>query len=186
MLKKFSTKELIFLALMGALLFVVNFALGSWLIIVTGIPGSSILITAITNIFLMTLVTLIIRKFWSLPILYLVYAFLTFPTPLGGAPPGFWPKIGMLVIPVIFFEIAIYALKFKKSGFILGLVLYALSALLYLPVYYFFGMPEFEKMMTIIVPGILVLFTFGLIGMWLGFLVYKKIKNKRIVKQLSS
>ena len=47
MLKKFTTRELIFIALMAALLFVTNLIISGAVISITGVPASSGFITGI-------------------------------------------------------------------------------------------------------------------------------------------
>ena len=48
MFKSFTTKELVFIALMGAALFVINLILAAGIIAITGIPLSSAFVTGIT------------------------------------------------------------------------------------------------------------------------------------------
>ena len=92
----FKTKELIFIALMAALLFVLNFTIGAGIIAATGIPASSALIDGITNLAVVTFVALVLRKFGAIALLYLVYAIIALPTHMAGGPPGFILKIPLL------------------------------------------------------------------------------------------
>ena len=183
----FKTKELIFIALMAALLFVLNFTIGAGIIAATGIPASSALIDGITNLAVVTFVALVLRKFGAIALLYLVYAIIALPTHMAGGPPGFILKIPFLAGSALLFDLTIYLLKYRKSGFIIGLPILTLFGFaLYIATYYFLGMPEFQKLLTAL-PVIFVSFTvLGYIGMWIGFKIYNRTKNKRAVLQITS
>lgn len=183
----FKTKELIFIALTAALLFVVNFSIGAGIIAVTGIPGASGFITGITNLIFITIVALTLRKFGAVSLLYLIYGIIALPTHMAGGPPGFIWKIPVLVLIALLFEITIYIAKFRKIGFILGLPVFVVGGMmLYLGTYYLLGMPEFDKMYSAALALAVIFTVLGYIGMWLGFILYNRLKNKRIIKQISA
>src|SRR3989344_2613158 len=184
---RFHTKELIFIALMSALLFVINFTIGAGIIAVTGIPGSSAFITGISNLMFLTFVALVVRKFGVLTLFYLVYAVIALPTHMAGGPPGFIWKIPLLAISAFLMDIVLYYTKFKKVGFIIGLpILTVFGFLLYLVTYYLLGMPEFEKLYSVMVVMSIIFIALGYFGMWIGFILYNKMKNKRIIAQIGS
>ncbi len=187
MFKSFTIKGIVFIALMGALLFVVNFSLGAGIIVISGIPASSGFITGLTNLIFITLTALIIRKFGSVTLMYVVYGLLAIPTPMAGGAPGLVWKVIPLIISAFLLEIPLYAAKYKKLGFIIGVpVLIVVGAISYVLFYVLLGLPEADKFLKAI-PIMLVAFTIlGYIGTWLGFVIYNKIKNKSFVRQLSS
>lgn len=185
MLEKFTTKQFVFLALITALMFVVDMTLGSWIIAITGIPGTSALINTLLNLFILTISLLVLRKFGTATIIYGLYGLIALPTALAGGGPGFWPKVPLSIISGLLFEIPVILTGFKKRGFAVGLILLALGYLLYVPVYYLMGVPELQQIKKILIPGIIAVIVLGAIGIWLGFLVYNKIKNKSLVKQIS-
>ena len=183
----FTTKQLIFIALMAALLFVVNFTIGAGIIAVTEIPASSGFITGLTNVLVVTFVALTMRKFGALSLLYLVYGILALPTFMAGGPPGFVWKIPMLVLSAFIFESGLWFFRYKKYGFIISLPIFVVTGLLiYLGGFWLFGIPGLDKFIQAI-PVFLVLFIMlGYLGMWLGFKLFNKFKNKRILQQITS
>ena len=183
----FQTRELIFIALMAALLFVVNFSIGEGIIVATGIPGASGFITGITNVLFITFVALNLRKFGAVSLLYLVYGIIALPTHMAGGPPGFILKIPVLVLIALSYEIIIYFARFKKIGFIIGLPIFVIfGMMLYLGTYYLLGMPEFNKMYGAALTLTIVFTIFGYLGLWLGFLLYNRLKDKRIIRQITN
>ncbi len=172
---------------MAALLFVFNFTLGAGIIAVTGIPGGSALITGITNLIVITFVALTLKRVGSLTLLYFVYGIIALPTHMAGGPPGFIWKIPLLVISAFLFEILLYFSNYKKIGFIIGLPIFTIFGFgTYLLTYWLLGMPEFEKLSTTL-HIIFIMFTIlGYIGMWLGFILYNRLKNKRILAQITA
>ena len=99
MLKKFTTRELVFIALFATTLLIVNLLLGGWLIALTGIPMANGIVTGITfGLFLLILIKMS-PKFGSLTLFLLVYSVLELPTTLGGAP-GFWPKVPINILNI--------------------------------------------------------------------------------------
>lgn len=186
MFKRFNTKQLIFIALMSALLFAINFTIGSGIISITGIPASSLFVTGITNLIVLTFVILVLKKLWSLTLLYTLYGILALPTHMAGGPPGFLLKVPIVALSVFTLEITIYLTKFKKYGFFLGLAIFTLiGSALYLTTYYLLGMPEFDKMFKAITPLTIALLILGSLGILIGFTLYNKLKNKRILQQIS-
>lgn len=183
---KFNTRELIFIALMGALLFIINFSAGGWVIAATGIPGGSAFVTGFTNLMFVAFVGLTVRKFGVLSLMYLIYGILALPTHMAGGPPGFVWKILPLVIGALVIDICI-KVSGEKKGLIIGLPLYiAVTLPLFLGIYYTLGMPEFDKMLSA-APVLAVAFlVLGYLGMWAGFKVHQKLKNKRLLKQLTA
>ena len=186
MLKKFTTKQLVFIALMAAFLFVINFGIGGWIIAITGIPSGSIFLTGITNLVAVTLIALTVRKFGSISLMYLVYSIIALPTPMAGGPPGYVWKILLNVIAALGGEAVIYHFNYQKKGFIIGLpVLTVFMLAIYLAAFRTLGMPEYDKMLSAVYFMGAAFIVLGYLGMWLGFMVYNRFKDKSIVKQLS-
>lgn len=185
MLKHFTTKELIFIALMSALLIVVNLVFG--VVLETISIEAAEFITGLTNTIFIAFVALTFKRLGALSLFYLIYSLLTLPFPLGGGPPGFFLKIPLLVIPIIFFDLILYFTNFQKSGFIIGLPIFIIIlALTHLAIFYLLNMPQFNmllKAIWILVIGLIVL---GYVGISLGFTLYNKLKNKRIIQQITN
>jgi len=183
----FKTKELIFIALMAAALFVVNLIIGSGIIAATGVPGASGFVTGLTNLIFITFTALVLKRFWSLTILYLIYGILAIPTPMAGGPPGFFWKIIPLVITAFIFEVVVRIFNYRKRGFVIALpafVVVGISA--YILTYWILGMPELEKIIAVWPIMIALFVPLGYLGIWLGFKIYNRTKNKRVVYQITS
>src|SRR3989338_10383853 len=139
----FKTKELIFIALMAAALFVVNLIIGSGIIAATGVPGASGFVTGLTNLIFITFTALVLKRFWYLTILYLVYGILAIPTPMAGGPQGFIFKIIPLVITAFTFEVVVNFFNYRKKGFVIALPAFVIIGFFaYILTYWLLGMPE--------------------------------------------
>lgn len=184
MLRTFTTKQLIFIALMAALLFVINFVVGEGIIVATGIPGSSGFVTGLTNLAVLTLIGLIFRRLGAITLLYLIYGFLAIPTHMAGGPPGAIWKIIPLIITAFVFDLPTWLFKYRKVGFIVGLPAFVIIGLVvYIGAYRLMGIPLDEFIHVL--PWLIVAFTLlGYIGVWLGFVLYNRLKNKRMIRQI--
>lgn len=183
----FKTRELVFIALMGALLASVNILIGSGVIAVTGIPAGSTLVTGISNTLAITVVALTLKKLPSVTLMYLIYGFITLPTHLGGGPPGFLWKIPMLVFFAFVMEICLWFGNYKKSSFFIGLLAYTVVGIAgELGLFYLLGMPEYDKLLAAVPILAAAFIVLGSLGIWIGFNVYNRIKNKNIVLQISN
>jgi hypothetical protein len=186
MSKKFSTKELIFIAVMSAFLFAVNFSIGSWVIVISGIPGSSVFVTGITNLIVVTFVALSLKRFGSITLLYFIYGILSLPTNMNGGPPGFVWKVPIMALTALSMESVFHFMGYTKKSFIFSLPALAASGLLlYLGAYYFLGMPEFETIAKVWLVMLVVVMIMGCIGIQIGFLLYNKLKDKPLLKQFT-
>src|SRR3989344_7450991 len=184
MFKKFNTKELVFLAFMAAFLIALNLVIGTAAATFSLEAGE--FIGGITNAIVLTFVALTLNRFGAISIFYLIYSLLALPFPLGGGPPGFMLKIPLLVIPIIFFDLILYLTKFKKLGFVVGwpISIFAL-AIVHLLIFYLLEMPEFDKLLKALPILIIGLIVLGYLGIWIGFKIYNKLKDKRIIQQIS-
>ncbi|MDO8661539.1 MAG: MptD family putative ECF transporter S component [Candidatus Woesearchaeota archaeon] len=182
----FTIRQLIFIALMSALLFVVNLTIGSGIIALTGIPGGSAFVTGISNLVVIVFVALTLKKFGSLSLLYLIYGLLALPTDMAGGPPGFIWKIPLLVVPTLLFDYIIWQSNYAKKGFIIGFPFFTVFGFaLYLGTFWLLGMPEFSRMYNAFALLAIVFIVLGYFGMWLGFMLYNRLKNSAVLRQIS-
>ena len=185
MLKKFETKELIFAALMGALMFVLSFAFGSVLNVALGNPSASAFISTLIQPIIVVVALLIIRKFGVATMMYFIYGVLAIPTNMMGGLPG--PlKIVLALTMGLSFDIVTRVGKYNKISLFLGaIVIYLTSMPLLIYFYIKLGIPGADKFIAAapILIAISVIETF--IGIFVGLYVYKKIQNKTIVRQIS-
>ena len=83
--RKFNTKELAFIGLMGALMFALSFLFGNVLNIATGNPAASGFITQIIQGVILTVAILTTRKFGTATYMWLIYGILAIPEYVGRA-----------------------------------------------------------------------------------------------------
>jgi len=184
MLKGFKTKELIFLTLMGVLMFLIDFSISSGIDAASGISGIGYIVSGFIFVGLGVFAALVVRRFFSITILGLIYGVLAIPTPIFG-PPGFYKIIIGLSVGIIA-DLIVFLFRYKKLGYYLS---FTIGNLLTLPIWIFvlisFGLPGVDAVIKIIWLVIGVYFIQGLFGAWIGFKLYNKIKNKKIIKQIS-
>jgi len=182
MLKRFTTKELILIALVSALSVAFAYAFGV-LNIITGIP----LLAAVNGLFSVILATflyLTIKKFGTIIIYFLIHGILIIPGPAMG-PPGIYKPIVLLIIALVTETILIIGERKVRVAIpiamSLGLVL--VPVLTYL-IASAMGIPNMEKTLSVLLPMTLTALVFGLIGGWLGLKLHDKLKNKKIFRQM--
>lgn len=185
MLKKFTTKELIFIALLGALVFVLDFILVVGLEAVIGIPGVGLLIDTIILIAIAVVGAKIVPKFGVFTIWALIYSVLAIPTNIIG-PPGIYKIVIGLVLGLLG-DVILFLFRYKNLGYYLSLTI---ANVLTIPFLYFFliklGLPGASELKSAVVYFIPIVVVEGLLGAWIGIKLYNKIKTKRFVKQLQS
>ena len=183
----FKTKELIFIALMAAALFVTNLVIGSGIVAITEVPGANGFVTGLTNLVFITFAALVLKRFWSVTTLCFIYGILVIPTSLGGGPPGFIFKIIPLLITAFIFDVVINLFSYKKKGFIIALLAFViLGVFAYIITYWILGMPELEKILRVWPIMAVIFVILGYLGMWIGFTIYNRMKNKRVILQITS
>jgi len=185
MLKSFSTKQLIFIALMATLLLIINLVLGGGLIAITGIPMINAVVTGITFGLFVVLVALTLPKFGSLTLFVLVYAILELPTPLGGGP-GFWPKIPINIITGLVADFLLIGFKYKKwSYFPLLYILVTVNTFVFIYFMKLLGVAGWNVILSMLWWVLPLYFVLGTVGILLGFYIHKKIKDKRAYLQIA-
>lgn len=185
MLKTFNTKQLVFIALMSSLIFVINLIIGGAINSATGIPLSSAFFTSVVFGISVIVVTRIMPKFGTWTLLLLIYSILEIPTSLGGAP-GFWPKIPINVITGILADITLYFVNYKKWGmFIAFYVLATVNMLAFAFFLLLLKIPGSEKLLNILYILIPAYCIIGTIGLFTGLTIWNRIKDKKIIKQIS-
>lgn len=185
-LKQFSTKQIIFIALMAALLFALDLALVSGIDAAVGIPGTGVLVDSLLFVSIATIIGLTVRKFGTYTWLAFIYSVLTVPTNLLG-PPGIYKLILGLILGLIA-DIVVIIFKYKKIGYILSLTIantllipFMLFALKFLKLP---GADELAKLLWFFI-GIVVIES--IIGAWIGIKLYdNKISKIKVVKQITS
>lgn len=180
------TKDLIFIALMGAAWFVLDYLIGQWINAVTGLFLIGAFLGSIIAGFFVVVMIKIRPKFWTFTLALLIFGLLAFPTGSSG-PAGFWPKIIINALIGLIGDIFIKATRYKNWAIFVAF--YILSAgLLYGLTFamILMGVPEAGKTLSLMHFVVLGYWIIGSIGLWLGFRVYRKIKDKSLVRQISA
>ena len=186
MLEKLSTKQIVFAGLMGALMFVLSFVLGSGLNVALGNPAASGLVSCLVQSIIMTVSILISKRFGIVTLMWLVYGVLAIPTNMLGGLPGLL-KVALALGIGIIFDSVIYFCRYKKWSFFLGFVImYAVLVPANLWIYSVLGLPGKDVLFKYAVYLFAIFLLESFIGIWIGFGVYNKIKNKSIIRQISS
>ena len=186
MFKKFETKELVFLSLIGALEFVVAFAVGLGIVAATGIPASGGLATNLFVVFILATGLLVVRKFGAALHIVLVHMLLALPTASIGPPGIYKVAIGLIFAFVVdtilclgrykgvFYYIAL------TMGFIVFLPLFLYSLIL-------LGLPGAENLSNLLIPAIGIYIFEALLGTYLARLFYnKKLRDLNLIKQIQN
>lgn len=184
MLKRFTTKQLIFIALSGAIIFAVAFLIGAGLIAVTGTPLVGGLINTLFLAALLVICLLTLRKFGTATLIMFILSVLAIPTATFG-PPGIY-KIAVALFLGIFADTLLYIGKYKKGSYyltiILGFIILPFVQLFFMVL---LNLPGVDKVKELILILAGVYAVEALIGIWLGFLIFNKIKNRSAIKQIS-
>jgi len=188
MLKNFSTRELIFLTLIGAFMFLADWFIAAPITAATGISGTGGLVSTFFWALIAIFGGLVVRKFGSFSLMHLIYGFLTILAPITLLPGIF--KIILFGLMGLLTDIIIYAYKYKKFGYYMGMIIghifFFIGAYL---LYTWLGIPTTSQVkgayiMVFIIP-LLTLFMCGL-GVFAGYRIFLKIKNRRIIKNIIS
>lgn len=184
MLKHFTTKELIFTALIGALGFVVAFGLGAGLLAVTGTPMLGGIIVNLFVSFIWVCAVLVVRKFGVLTLILLIHSLLSMPT-INFGPPGAY-KIIIGVTLGLLMDIILYSTRYKKASYYFSAALGFLLAVPYMILFLkILKMPALEKLSPLMYPLMGIYLVEALIGTYLAFKFYdKKLKYLRIIQQI--
>lgn len=180
--RKFNTKELAFIGLMGALMFALSFLFGNVLNIATGNPAASGFITQIIQGIILTVAILTTRKFGTATYMWLIYGILAIPTNMWGGLPGIYKVLISLATGLIF-DTVIYLFRYKIKGFFIGSVTtYIVLVPLLLWFYTQLNIPGAEKVLKYWPIMIVIFFALFSLGIWIGTKIFNRIKNKRTIK----
>jgi hypothetical protein len=186
MLKGFKTKELIFIAILGAIVFAFDILFITSIEALVGIPGIGVLVDTIFVVGIATIGGLVVKKFGLFTGWSIVYSALAIPTNIIG-PPGIYKLLIGLILGFVA-DLIVFAFKYKKVGYYLSL---AIANTLCMPFILFLllklGLPGADQLAKAIWIFIPVAFIESLIGAWLGIRLYeKKLSKTKIVRQIGN
>lgn len=180
--KRFNTKELAFIGLMGALMFVLSFLFGSALNIATGNPAASGFITQIIQGIILTVAVLTTRKFGTATYMWLIYGILAIPTNMWGGLPGMYKVLISLATGLIF-DTVIYLFRYKIKGLFVGSITqYIVLVPILLWFYTQLNIPGAEKVLKYWPIMLVIFFALFSLGILVGLKIFNRIKNKRTIK----
>lgn len=169
---------------MGAVLFLQDISISIPIYAATGIPGAGYAIIGITFVLVAIVGALVVPRFGSFTIMAFIYSVIAIPTPVYG-PPGLF-KVLMSVMVGLIGDLLICVFRFKRPGYYLaGAVCNMVSVLLYVQMAFLLGLPEAGDYANTLWTLVVIYGVEGLIGTWLGHIVFDKIKKRRIVQQIS-
>ncbi len=179
MLKRFTTKELILIALFSAIIFVMELSLSAF-----GGTIPMVLFVSIVDAMAAILILLIIRKFGVLILASILVSTIALPTPAFGVPGV--AKYLVLVPTAIVAEIVFFTLQKRKklASIISGGLFVSTSSITYYLTARLLGLPSLQESGLSLF--ILIGFVIGAIGGILGYLLHNKLKNKQLIKQIQS
>jgi len=184
MLKKFTTRQLVFIALWSALLAVVNSAVGIAITAAVGVPLASRIFTGITVGLSVLIIVRTIPKLGALTLLMTIYSILGFPAGAAGIP-GFWPSIPITIASVFVGDFLIYLTRFKTwSIFLAWYVAVPLNIGGFLLALWALGIPQLDKLLPVAHIVVLVNLVCGTLGIILGLWAYTRLKDMRLIRQL--
>jgi hypothetical protein len=168
-----TTKEYLFLGVMGAVSFVFAFILGSAVNIATGIPLTGGIINGIIVGVMLTIGIKGVDKFGAGTILWVVFSILAIPTVTLG-PPGIY-KVAVGLLGGLTWDVTISIFKRSKIGYILGgavgsiVIIWGvfLAATL-------LGLPSAEKLRSALIFLIPFNGLLGAVSVYAGLIIYDK------------
>jgi len=154
-----------------------------------GIPGAAGIIMIFYGPLIYVLCGLLIQKFGAITLMMFIFSVFALPLPALGTP-GFLPKILIAVIIGLVADLVfkIFREKEKIAVLIIGAISPPLFQLSIYGVSFLFGVPGIERLAKFLFSPITILgiMIVGVIGAYLGYLIYQKIENTAVVKRIQA
>jgi len=166
----------------GAISFVVMWALGSVLLIASGMPLVGGIASSIMNAFVLIIGIRLVDMVGTATIISLIVTSLAIPTVILG-PPGVYKILLGLYMGVIF-EGFVFIFRYHKLAYLFGLAItFAASVPLEYYIFKVLGFPAADQIRPMMYVIMLVYFINGLLGSWLGQRFYdRKISKLKVVR----
>jgi hypothetical protein len=171
---------------LGILILVVNLLTGTLVVMATGIMASGAFLMMILGPLLYVLSRLILPKFGAATLVGLVYGVASLAFPIMG-PPGFFPKLIIAAgegfgVDIVFL---IIKNKDKLASIIAGLVGDYLAMFFLVGSFKLFLPPAVSEGFLKMLPAVLIAILFlGTLGGYLAWLIFQKIKDRKVIVKL--
>lgn len=182
----FKSGELIFIGIMAAVTFGTGFALGAVLNVATGTPMVGGLLNAVLTAALIAIAVKTVRRFGVGILLWVVMSAIAIPTMTMGPPGAHKLLIGLLGGLVL--DIILTVTGRKNWGYLVAGGAMSLTIMFgVFGVAVYFDFPAAEKLKQYIVYIIPINFVLGVLGTWLGVLLFdKRLHRVPFIKNLQA
>ena len=166
-----------FIVFSALVLFIVNNVFLS--IFLSKMPGGSA--AGITTIYVISVVSLVIRKFRSITLVFIIYGSIGILSHIMVEDWIYIPKVAIVIMIAALFDFILHKKSYGATSFIFGFAIFVF--LLNVTEYSFsYLFEDFAKPMNI--KDIILSLAYGYIGIMFAFATYELIKNKRIITKI--
>lgn len=176
----FTTRQLVFLALTAAGLFVIDLFVNEWVDAIVGVSGAGFMITGFVWVAVLGFAGLTVKRFGAFTTTLTVYCVISIPTTVLG-PPGA-QKIIIGAFAGLIADTVVYALNHGKVGYYLGLGNASAPPLMFLA-HTLLGLPV-ASLMEFFTLFIVLAFIQGLIGAWLAYELEERIRDSPLLETI--
>lgn len=183
---RFTTLELVWIAVVAALVFAINAGGAYVLTVIAANPSAGGAVMLFVTPWLGILTGLIIRKAGTLTLLALVAGVMYIPTPFITAGPG----VTKILVPLISSFLADVMLFLflrrseKLAAFVSGGVMGTAAWLVVFWLYVMLGVPGADRVARIIIPMTFAALLVGALAGWVGYRTYLKMQDSALVKRI--
>jgi hypothetical protein len=186
--EKWTTTKLIAAGSLGVLLFVLEIIPASINTIAPSTAFAGPLLTFIYSVMIIVCLFLI-KEFAASIIMFAIYGILSIPFFLVG-PPGFLLKVPVSMVAGLIADLLYLPLRRKKYmvPIIIPGIILNYFAIVMVELAKLFNIPGMEAITKVVYTPVILFgnLAFGAIGGYLGYIIYKKIKNTAVVKRIQS
>lgn len=181
MLGGFSTQELTLVALTSAALFVMELVV-TVALQALGVPGVDFLLIIVLWTTIAITGGLLVQRFGTYALMALIYSVLAIPTPVFG-PPGAYKVLAAVLVGLAIDGILSLTDHSRTGYYVAAAVGQMLGMVLFAAAFILLGFPGTDKLLSslhFLIPAYGVL---ALPGVWLGYALFRRVKDKGVIKQ---
>jgi len=179
-----NVRKLVFSGIMAVAYWAINLAVATPFAVTLG-PGSAGVIFFFLTPLLSVSYRRIVNEVGALVWLGIIESLLFLPTPSLG-PPGFLPKIIIIMTGTVLMEIVYFVLRKKPmiAGVISGSVLSFLITLIMVIIFRLLEVPAGAFLLALAIPFLVLAAFEGALGGWAGETLYKRVENRPLVARI--